>query len=68
MDGSSTRKTAADMIDLQLPFGCCRVCPHMTLEVEDVKRWVGEQVTDREIILKCKQASACMYAVHYFKI
>lgn len=65
MDGSSAQKTAADMIDFQLPFPCCRLCPRMALEVQDVKMWADDQVADREIILKCAHAGACMFAVDH---
>ena len=65
MDGSSTRKTAADMIDFQLPFPCCRVCPRMVLEVQDVKMWADDEIAEREIILKCTNAGACMFAVNH---
>ena len=58
-------KKAADMIDFQLPFPCCPLCLRMALEVEDVKMWADDRVEDREIILKCKNAGACMYAVNH---
>lgn len=66
MDGK-TEKTLADMVEVQTAGPQCRLCPHLALEVDDLKMWAGDLMVDREIILTCRHERACRYAMRTAK-